>query len=198
MRRKNPLRKVPAGALLVVESFVGGEARGSKLTRYTRRAEVDALAIVLAHGRQVLGAMWAGPTERPDWPRAAADLWVDAEHPATVGHVVAVKGYGPLLYDCTALVLDLLGFDAFIASEEQSDDAKRLWARNAPEGIWSPRYGDDFKKTYGVPFETLLERGQALSAKDRRNYIDAGEDFRAFGDPSMVWTLDSRFGGRLH
>ena len=91
---------------------------------------------------------------------AAGDRW------ETQG-MAACPGYGPLVYDLAASVLQ----QRIHATSDQTEAAKRFWARQGKRYI-APMKPEAFAKKYGVTPKELFLRGYELTADDYRRMGD--------------------------
>jgi hypothetical protein len=81
--------------------------------------------------------------------------------------VAACPGYGPLIYDLTATVLQ----KRLHATQDQSEAAKRFWARQGKKHI-EPLSPGRFENKYGVTPQELYGRGLELTPEDLRRMSD--------------------------
>ena len=91
---------------------------------------------------------------------AAGDRW------ETQG-MAACPGYGPLVYDLAASVLQ----QRIHATSDQTEAAKRFWARQGKRYI-APMKPEAFAKKYGVTPKELFLRGYELTPDDYRRMGD--------------------------
>lgn len=102
--------------------------------------------------------------------------------PGEIIGALAIRGYGPLLYDLAAYTLKAGGFAPGLISfpEERSEHADRLWSRQRDQRLWKPLSAAAFKRKYGVSAREILDLGHKVmrtSGLTAREWVGIRDDF---------------------